>query len=57
MWAVYCFEMAGLSIDRTKMDLFEAYVMRSPLLSEERGVGAPRRVVGPGAQIASVERG
>jgi hypothetical protein len=41
-------------MERTKIDLFEAYVMRSPLASLERGVGAPRVVVGDAAQMASV---
>ena len=57
--AEYCFEIAGLSIDRRKIDLLDyvhvlscavcvalldrleltAYAIRSPLGSEERGVG------------------
>jgi hypothetical protein len=41
-------------MERTKIDLFDAYVMRSPFASLERGVGAPRVVVGAAAQIASV---
>ena len=28
--------------------------MRSPLLSEDKGVGVPRRVLGLGAQMASI---
>jgi hypothetical protein len=51
---VYCFAVVGSSIERTKTDLFEAYVMRSPWASLERGVGAPRVVVGDAAQMASV---
>lgn len=43
-------------MERTKMDLLFAYAMRSPLLSEDKGVGEPRRVVGVGAQMASGEK-
>lgn len=55
-WAVcwvYCLEMEGVSMLRTKMDLLEAYARRSPFESELRGVGRPRSVLGEAAQIAS----
>ena len=45
--------MAGSSIDRTKMDLFDAYAIRSPLGSALSCVGWPLAVEGEGAQIAS----
>lgn len=35
-------------------DLHTAYAIRSPLGSEESGVGCPRVVVGDAAQMASV---
>lgn len=56
VWAVccvYCFEIDGSSMGRTKTDLFEAYAIRSPFESELSGVGEPRVVVGEAAQIAS----
>lgn len=46
--------MPGSSMLRTKIDLFEAYAMRSPLESEDKGVGEPRVVDGEAAQMASV---
>jgi len=50
---VYCLQSAGLSIDRTKMDLFEAYAIRCPFESELSGVGEPRVVEGEAAHMAS----
>ena len=38
----------------TRQHLRTAYAMRSPLGSEERGVGCPRAVVGDAAHMASV---
>lgn len=52
---MYCFDTAGSSIDRTKIDLLEAYVIRSPFESLDSGVGAPRVVVGDAAQMASAK--
>lgn len=45
--------MAGSSIERTNIDLLEAYAIRSPLESLDRGVGDPRVVLGEAAQMAS----
>ena len=50
---VYCVEVAGSSIDLRKMDLFEAYAIRSPLASADSGVGKPRVVVGSAAKMLS----
>ena len=44
----------GLSIERKKTDLFEAYASRSPFESADSGVGCPRVVVGRAAKMASV---
>jgi len=58
VWAVcwvYCLHSAGLSIERTKMDLLEAYAIRCPFESELSGVGEPRVVEGEAAQMASVK--
>jgi hypothetical protein len=41
--------MAGSSIDRRKIDLFDAYAIRSPLESADSGVGWPLVVVGSAA--------
>lgn len=51
---MYCLLSEGLSIDRTKIDLFEAYAILWPFESELRCVYWPRIVVGAAAQIASV---
>lgn len=41
-------------MDRRKTDLPDAYAIRSPFGSAERGVGCPRVVVGEAAHMASV---
>lgn len=51
---VYCVVWDGLSMERRKTDLFEAYAMRSPFESAERGVGWPRRVDGRAAKMPSI---
>lgn len=50
---MYWVAMEGLSIDRMKIDLFDAYASLSPLESAESGVGCPLVVVGNAANMLS----
>ena len=47
--------MAGLSIERKKIDLLEAYAILSPFASADSGVGCPRVVFGRAAKMLSVK--